>query len=72
MCAATASDPSIAYFRPHAAAAEVNRDFGLLPADLCSAIAAAAREIETGRLDTEFPFDGLADRVRNATSMNIN
>ena len=37
------------------AAAEVNRDLGLLPAGLCSAIA-AAREIETGRLDAEFPL----------------
>ena len=30
------------------------------------AIAAAAREIETGRLDAEFPLRRLADRVRHA------
>src|SRR5450631_3737049 len=38
------------------AAAEVNHDLGLLPAPLCSAIAAAAREIESGGLDAEFPL----------------
>jgi len=54
------------------AAAEVNRDLGLLPAGLCSAIAAAAREIETGRLDAEFPFRAWQTGSDTQTNMNVN
>jgi fumarate hydratase, class II len=53
------------------AAAEVNRDLGLLPAGLCSAIA-AAREIETGRLDAEFPLRVWQTGSGTPTNMNVN
>jgi fumarate hydratase, class II len=54
------------------AAAEVNRDLGLLPADLCSAIVAAAREIETGGLDAEFPLCVWQTGSGTQTNMNVN
>jgi fumarate hydratase class II len=54
------------------ASAEVNRDLGLLPAGLCSAIAAAAREIETGRLDAEFPLGVWQTGSGTQTNMNVN
>ncbi|MGI8567679.1 MAG: class II fumarate hydratase [Methylocella sp.] len=54
------------------AAAEVNRDLGLLPAGLCSAIAAAAREIETGCLDAEFPLRVWQTGSGTQTNMNVN
>ena len=54
------------------AAAEVNRDLGLLPVGLCSAIAAAAREIETGRLDAEFPLGVWQTGSGTQTNMNVN
>jgi fumarate hydratase class II len=54
------------------AAAEVNRDLGLLPAGLCSAIADAAREIETGRLDAEFPLRVWQTGSGTQTNMNVN
>jgi fumarate hydratase class II len=54
------------------AAAEVNRDLGLLPAGVCSAIAAAAREIETGRLDAEFPLRVWQTGSGTQTNMNVN
>ena len=54
------------------AAAEVNRDLGLLPADLCSAIVAAAREIEAGRLDAEFPLTVWQTGSGTQTNMNVN
>ncbi|MGH6819741.1 MAG: lyase family protein, partial [Methylocella sp.] len=54
------------------AAAEVNRDLGLLPAGVCSAIAAAAREIETGRLDAEFPLGVWQTGSGTQTNMNVN
>lgn len=54
------------------AAAEVNRDLGLLPAGLCAAIAAAAREIETGRLDAEFPLPVWQTGSGTQTNMNVN
>ncbi len=53
-------------------AAEVNRDLGLLPPGLCSAIAAAAREIETGRLDAEFPLRVWQTGSGTQTNMNVN
>jgi Lyase len=54
------------------AAAEVNRDLGLLPAGLCTAIGAAAREIETGRLDAEFPLRVWQTGSGTQTNMNVN
>jgi fumarate hydratase class II len=54
------------------AAAEVNCDLGLLPAGLCSAIAAAAREIETGLLDAEFPLRVWQTGSGTQTNMNVN
>jgi fumarate hydratase, class II len=54
------------------AAAEVNRDLGLLPAGLCSAIAAAAHEIETGQLDGEFPLRVWQTGSGTQTNMNVN
>ena len=52
--------------------AEVNRDLGLLPAGLCSAIATAAREIETGHLDAEFPLRVWQTGSGTQTNMNVN
>jgi len=54
------------------AAAGVNRELGLLPAGLCSAIAAAAREIETGGLDAEFPLGVWQTGSGTQTNMNVN
>ena len=54
------------------ASAEVNRDLGLLAPGLCSAIAAAAREIETGRLDAEFPLRVWQTGSGTQTNMNVN
>ena len=54
------------------ASAEVDRDLGLLPAGLCSAIAAAAREIETGHLDAEFPLRVWQTGSGTQTNMNVN
>ncbi|WP_036257209.1 class II fumarate hydratase [Methylocapsa aurea] len=53
-------------------AAEVNRDLGLLPAELCGAIAAAASEIESGRLDAEFPLAVWQTGSGTQTNMNVN
>jgi fumarate hydratase, class II len=46
-------------------AAEVNRDLGLLPADLCTAIGAAAREIE-------LPLRVWQTWSGTQTNMNVN
>ncbi len=54
------------------AAAEVNRDLGLLPAGLCSAIVAAASEIEAGGLDAEFPLKVWQTGSGTQTNMNVN
>ena len=54
------------------AAAEVNRDLGLLPAGLCSAIVAAASEIEAGGLDAEFPLNVWQTGSGTQTNMNVN
>lgn len=54
------------------ASAAVNRDLGLLAPGLCSAIAAAAREIETGRLDAEFPLRVWQTGSGTQTNMNAN
>ncbi|MGH6857103.1 MAG: class II fumarate hydratase [Methylocella sp.] len=54
------------------AAAEVNRDLGLLAPGLCSAIAAAAHEIETGHFDAEFPLAVWQTGSGTQTNMNVN
>jgi fumarate hydratase, class II len=54
------------------ASAEVNRDLGILAPGLCSAIAAAAHEIETGRLDAEFPLRVWQTGSGTQTNMNVN
>jgi fumarate hydratase, class II len=54
------------------ASAEANRDLGLLPGGLCSAIAAAASEIEAGRLDAEFPLRVWQTGSGTQTNMNVN
>ncbi len=48
------------------AAAEVNRELGLLDARRAKAIVQAADEIIGGKLDDQFPARGLADRLRHA------
>ncbi|MGA2636898.1 class II fumarate hydratase [Methylocella sp.] len=53
-------------------AAGVNRDFGLLPPTLTDAIAAAAREVESGRLDDEFPLPIWQTGSGTQTNMNVN
>ena len=48
------------------AAAEVNRELGLLDARRAKAIVQAADEIIDGKLDDQFPARSLADRLRHA------
>lgn len=54
------------------AAAEANRELGLLPDGLSSAIAAAARDVETGGLDGEFPLVVWQTGSGTQTHMNVN
>jgi fumarate hydratase class II len=53
-------------------AAGVNREFGLLPPAIAEAIAAAAAEIESGRLDDEFPLPIWQTGSGTQTNMNVN
>ncbi len=53
-------------------AAGVNRDFGLLAPALAAAIEAAAREVESGRLDGEFPLPVWQTGSGTQTNMNVN
>jgi len=53
-------------------AAEVNRDLGLLPADVAGAIVAAAQEVEAGQHDAEFPIDVFQTGSGTSTNMNAN
>jgi fumarate hydratase class II len=55
-----------------AAAAEVNAELGVLPADVASAIAAAAEEVAAGRWDAEFPVDTFQTGSGTSTNMNAN
>jgi fumarate hydratase class II len=55
-----------------AAAAEVNAQLGVLPADVASAIAAAAEEVAEGRWDDEFPVDTFQTGSGTSTNMNAN
>jgi fumarate hydratase class II len=54
------------------AAAETNRELGLLEGVLADAIGAAAREIEDGRHDTQFPVDVFQTGSGTSTNMNAN
>jgi fumarate hydratase class II len=54
------------------AAAEVNRDLGLLDPKLAEAISAAAREVADGRLDDQFVLDIFQTGSGTSTNMNAN
>ncbi|MBL8843257.1 MAG: class II fumarate hydratase [Planctomycetes bacterium] len=53
-------------------ASEVNRDLKLLPADVADAIAAAAKEVEAGDHDAQFPIDVFQTGSGTSTNMNAN
>src|SRR5262249_45191350 len=53
-------------------AAEVNRDLGLLPADIAGAIATSAQEVEAGTHDAQFPIDVFQTGSGTSTNMNAN
>jgi len=55
-----------------AAAAETNRELGLLEAGLADAIADAAREVADGTLDAHFPLDVFQTGSGTSTNMNAN
>jgi fumarate hydratase class II len=54
------------------AAAEVNRDLGLLPADKAEPIIAAARQVIDGRWDEHFVIDIFQTGSGTSTNMNAN
>jgi fumarate hydratase class II len=54
------------------AAAQVNRDLGLLDAALADAIAQAAQEVADGRLDAHFPLDVFQTGSGTSTNTNAN
>ena len=54
------------------AAAEVNRDLGLLDAALADAIIGAAREVSEGKLDQHFVVDIFQTGSGTSTNMNAN
>jgi fumarate hydratase class II len=56
----------------NACAARVNRDLGVLPADLCGAIEAAAMVVAEGRYDDQFPVDVFQTGSGTSTNMNTN
>jgi fumarate hydratase, class II len=53
-------------------AARVNHDLGLLDAARASAIEAAAREVESGAHDAQFPIDVFQTGSGTSTNMNAN
>ncbi len=55
-----------------AAAAEVNRDLGRLPAEMADAIVRAAEEVAEGRWDEHFPVDVFQTGSGTSTNMNAN
>ena len=54
------------------AAAAVNRDLGLLDADLAAAIEEAAHAVADGRYDADFPLDIFQTGSGTSTNMNAN
>jgi len=54
------------------AAATVNRDLGLLEADVAAAIVAAADEVVEGQHDAQFPIDVFQTGSGTSTNMNAN
>jgi len=54
------------------AAAEVNRDLGLIDADKAGAIVAAAQDIADGKLDEHFPLVVWQTGSGTQTNMNVN
>ena len=54
------------------AAAVVNAELGLLPADIAGAIAEAAADVAGGRLDAEFPLRVWQTGSGTQTNMNVN
>ena len=55
-----------------AAAARINRRFGVLDADLADAIAQAADEVAEGRHDAHFPIDVFQTGSGTSSNMNAN
>ena len=53
-------------------AAEVNRELGLLDAQRCAWIVAAAQEVVDGKLDAHFPLDIYQTGSATSTNMNAN
>jgi fumarate hydratase class II len=54
------------------AAAEANRDLGLLPGDRATLIVQAAQEVVDGKLDSHFPIDVFQTGSGTSTNMNAN
>src|SRR5258706_7281989 len=54
------------------AAAMVNQELGLLPADICQLIAQAAGEVIEGGFETEFPLSVWQTGSGTQTNMNVN
>jgi fumarate hydratase class II len=54
------------------AAAAVNEDMGLLDPEMSAAIQQAAKEVEEGRLDDQFPLDIFQTGSGTSTNMNAN
>lgn len=54
------------------AAAEVNRDLGLLDASIAGAIVQACEEVVSGRFDAEFGIDVFQTGSGTSTNMNMN
>ncbi len=55
-----------------AAAAEANRDLGVLEAEVADPIAAAARQVADGRYDDQFPIDVFQTGSGTSSNMNVN
>ena len=54
------------------AAAEVNRDLGLLPPEKAALVTAAAQEVADGKLDAHFPLVVFQTGSGTQTNMNVN
>ena len=63
---------SVALASVKQAAAEANRELGLLPVPLADAIVAACREIREGRLHDQFVVDLIQGGAGTSTNMNAN